>query len=652
MLCPACSNETKDSDKDSEASKLLAELSAKGDFNTALRAIDSLEQAGSISTKSAHRSRGACYLYLGDPKQSEEWFRRSYDIPPKTKDDSINHILASHMLSNILMRSGKHEEVLRILLPAIKMAEQRPIGETYMNMLFTLGQCQYHLNKADEGKKSLEKAAEIGKSMMSKDSTGHAALNMLENCYNTSTLFPQSPDTAMNWLSRSKEALDTYARNPNARQAQLPILRAYILQLKACLQHKLGQTAQAEKTFAEYLASDFYHTDEGMIAGAEYLYLKGDWARAADHYEYVDTLFHHRSMEVTLDNIKEWILPRYLSNANAGRTAKTIAIGRELCQMLDTAITAAKRDKAAELATVYETQEKEAQIARQQAELSHQRIIGLIVAIILLTVFFIVYTLVRHRAARRLAEMKAAQERIESELRIAHDIQMSMVPSVFPEHQGLDMYASMTPAKEVGGDLYGYLLKDDKLYFALGDVSGKGVPASLFMAQATRLFLTLAKQGMKPAEICTRMNDALSGDDNESGMFVTFWLGLADLTTGHLEYCNAGHNPPIIADGDSQPEFLEMIPNAPIGLFPGLDYEGEQIDNIKGRTLFIYTDGLNEAENRQQEQFGDDRLLESLRNIRFSSARQLIDSLKTQVETHRDGADPNDDLTMMCLHID
>lgn len=124
----------------------------------------------------------------------------------------------------------------------------------------------------------------------------------------------------------------------------------------------------------------------------------------------------------------------------------------------------------------------------------------------------------------------------------------------------------MTPAKEVGGDLYGYLLQGDKLYVAVGDVSGKGVPASLFMAQATRLFQTMAKQGMMPAEICTHMNDALSGDDNENGMFVTFWLGLVDLQTGHLNYCNAGHNPPIIGGGDHHGDFLDMIPNAPIGL--------------------------------------------------------------------------------------
>ena len=268
-----------------------------------------------------------------------------------------------------------------------------------------------------------------------------------------------------------------------------------------------------------------------------------------------------------------------------------------------------------------------------------------------------------------MAEMRAAQERIENELKIARDIQMSMVPSTFPERKGLDMYASMTPAKEVGGDLYGYVVHGSRLYFAVGDVSGKGVPASLFMAQATRLFMTLAKQDMMPAEICTRMNDALSGNDNESGMFVTMFLGLIDLQTGHLDFCNAGHNPPIMQSDKREVisdkretttdhsslityHFLEMKPNAPIGLWPGLEYEGEEIESIKGRLLFIYTDGLNEAENTAQEQFGDDRLLDILRNTHFDNARQVIESLQAEVEQHRNGAEPNDDLTMMCLRVD
>jgi sigma-B regulation protein RsbU (phosphoserine phosphatase) len=279
--------------------------------------------------------------------------------------------------------------------------------------------------------------------------------------------------------------------------------------------------------------------------------------------------------------------------------------------------------------------------------------------------FFITYTLHKRESTHRLEvahtklqqaydkleETTAAKERIESELRIARDIQMSMVPNIFPNHEGLDMHASMSPAKEVGGDLYGYLLMGDNLYFALGDVSGKGVPASLFMAQATRLFRTLATQGMMPAEICTRMNDALSGEDNQSGMFVTFFLGLLNLKTGNLHYCNAGHNPPIIGGGEHHGDFLEVLPNAPIGLWPGLEYQGEELESVRKRPLFIYTDGLNEAEDTEQNQFGDDRLLDILRHTHFDSAKQVIETLQAAVEQHRNGAEPNDDLTMMCIRI-
>ena len=255
------------------------------------------------------------------------------------------------------------------------------------------------------------------------------------------------------------------------------------------------------------------------------------------------------------------------------------------------------------------------------------------------------------RYIEELKDTTAQKASIESELNVANSIQMSMLPNVFTDREGLDMYASMTPAKEVGGDLYGYLLKDDNLYFCLGDVSGKGVPASLFMAQVTRLFRTLANQQLSPSDICTHMNDALSGDENPTNMFVTLFVGMVDLTSGHLSFCNAGHNPPVIGGGEHHGDFLEMKPNFPIGVLPGLEFEGEEIESIKGRALFIYTDGLNEAENREHEQFGDERLLDILRNTHFDSARQVIETLAAEVEKHREGADPNDDLTMMCLRI-
>jgi serine phosphatase RsbU (regulator of sigma subunit) len=243
----------------------------------------------------------------------------------------------------------------------------------------------------------------------------------------------------------------------------------------------------------------------------------------------------------------------------------------------------------------------------------------------------------------QLEETTTAKERIESELRIARNIQMSMVPQTFPKRSDLDLYGLMTPAKEVGGDLYDFLIIDNQLYFCVGDVSGKGVPASLFMAQAIRLFRALAKQRRKPKDIATRLNDELS-ENNDNGMFVTMFIGEADLTTGHLYFCNAGHNPPLI-DG----EFIDVESNAPIGLWPEADFVGEEADNIKGKLLFVYTDGLNEAEDHTQTQYGDERLQQLLRQMKGRTARQVVDTFSQMVATHRNGAEPNDDLTMLAI---
>jgi serine phosphatase RsbU (regulator of sigma subunit) len=135
-------------------------------------------------------------------------------------------------------------------------------------------------------------------------------------------------------------------------------------------------------------------------------------------------------------------------------------------------------------------------------------------------------------------------------------------------------------------------------------------------------------------------------------MFVTMFIGLVNLQSGHLDFCNAGHNPPVVGGDEHGGTFLQVEPNAPIGLWPGLEYQGEEIENVKNRPLFLYTDGLNEAENPEKQLFGDDRLLEVLRETRYVSSRQVIERLQSAVEEHRDGAEPNDDLTMLCLKIE
>lgn len=258
----------------------------------------------------------------------------------------------------------------------------------------------------------------------------------------------------------------------------------------------------------------------------------------------------------------------------------------------------------------------------------------------------------------QMSELKsttAAKERVEGELNIARNIQMSMIPKVFPpypDRTDIDIYAFMRPAKEVGGDLYDFFLAGNKFYFTLGDVSGKGVPAALFMAVSRSIFRTIAQPAGQPDLIVRGMNAAISSD-NEENMFVTLFVGILDLNTGLLSYCNAGHNPPVImrADG-SNTDFLQIEgrKNLPIGLFEDAPYDKHELQLYSHDTLFIYTDGLTEAENSKAELYSDPRLVNLLRNVgSHIPMRDLLDNVLADVEAHAAGAAQSDDLTMMAM---
>ena len=245
----------------------------------------------------------------------------------------------------------------------------------------------------------------------------------------------------------------------------------------------------------------------------------------------------------------------------------------------------------------------------------------------------------------------ANKERIESELRIARGIQMGMIPKIFPpfpERDDLALAARLLPAKEVGGDLYDFFIEDEKLYFIIGDVSGKGIPASLVMAVTCRLFRSAASHLDKPEEIITSLNDSLA-DGNELNMFCTAFLGVLDLKTGHLRYCNAGHNAPLIIGATGRVLPLDVVPNLPLGLFGGFPYEGQELQLDKQMMIYLFTDGVNEAENNQKELFGDLRLAALLKRNASQEPSDIIDATFAEVSSHADGAEQSDDITVMCI---
>ena len=250
----------------------------------------------------------------------------------------------------------------------------------------------------------------------------------------------------------------------------------------------------------------------------------------------------------------------------------------------------------------------------------------------------------------RLKNARESREKIESELKIASGIQMSMLPKTFPtypERSDLDLYGSLTPAKEVGGDLFDFFIRDTRLFFCIGDVSGKGVPASLVMAVTRSLFRSASTHESNPGRIVAHINNAIS-DGNDTNMFVTFFLGILDLHDGHLRYCNAGHNAPLLlTEGDSRP--IDVQPNVPLGVMEGLKFATQERTIPQGSTLFLFTDGLTEAEDIRNELFGDQRLEDATRQIAPLSAREQVESVIESVREHVVDAPQSDDLTILCI---
>ncbi len=254
------------------------------------------------------------------------------------------------------------------------------------------------------------------------------------------------------------------------------------------------------------------------------------------------------------------------------------------------------------------------------------------------------------------------QTRIDSELRIARDIQLKMLPMTyppFPNRSDLDIYGSLVPAREVGGDMYDFFIRDEKLFFCIGDVSGKGVPAAMLMASTHSLFRAFSSHGNDPAQIMYRINESAC-QGNNSNMFVTIFIGVLNLQTGQLCYCNAGHDRPIVINSNGI-SMLDAKPHLPVGIFDDMHYETEESVLTPNSMMFLYTDGLTEAmaplpatdhnaETVRHNLFGIERVMSNLQHHEAQiSAKQLLDSINMAVNNFVGDAEQSDDLTMLAI---
>lgn len=254
---------------------------------------------------------------------------------------------------------------------------------------------------------------------------------------------------------------------------------------------------------------------------------------------------------------------------------------------------------------------------------------------------------------RNLTETTAAKERIQSELKVATNIQASLLPRIFPAfptHHEFDVFASMVPAKEVGGDFYDFFFIDDKsLCFLIADVSDKGVPAALYMMVAKTLLKSEGQRLKEPARILESVNRTLAMD-NDACMFATVFLAILNTSTGELLFSNAGHNPPLLMSAGGA-RYLTMQPGLMIGPIEDTVYTTESIMLQPGDTLFLYTDGVTEAKNLQDQLYGESRLQAAFQNVADADLKEIIAHISADVAKHANSAPQSDDITMLALRI-
>jgi hypothetical protein len=256
---------------------------------------------------------------------------------------------------------------------------------------------------------------------------------------------------------------------------------------------------------------------------------------------------------------------------------------------------------------------------------------------------------------RTLGQLKTeieARERLEAELRIARNIQSSMLPRVFPpfpSRKDFDLYAIMEPAKEVGGDFYDFFLLDEnKLCVLVGDVSGKGIPAALLMALSKTLLRNEVMRGYRTSETLARVNNALCADNQEC-MFLTVLCLILNTRTGEAEYCSAGHNPPLVRLSDGVLHFLDAEPGLLIGFEENFRWESRPFRFRPGDIIFLYTDGVTEAENSKQEPFSEERFRASVSGLRSVDLSEIVNGVRKEITRHIQGQPQSDDITLLAL---
>ena len=651
-----------------EATNMINMASEAKDYERVLSLADSLEKAGKISKGESNYWQGYADYQMGDREQAKSFWQEVIKVTENSTDanDLVYYAKSASYLTSQLCRYAEYAAALYTALPVINRLEKIECDTTsdYTNLLVFAGCCKVYFDKKDStATDMLERAYRLHINHIRQNASKTAYRDAMAGIINIAYIwnYVKGYEEGLTWTERMgdlmKEYKTQYADDKNYIDKQW----ARYLIFHATSLEGVGRHDEAEKAYEEYRQTRFADTREGWTDANDYLTVAQRWEEAADNYFNILEYLQKDLTIYSLDNIQRYLLKKYRAHQMLDQEELGNMTARQICEVLDSAITNNRHLDASELQSIHE---RDMEIVAAEASSARQRQIYTGLVVVLLIIAFTVYSVFRHRANLRLRkaheklkvaydqleETTAQKAAIESDLRIASDIQMGMLPEKFPtraDRDDVQLYASLTPAKEVGGDLFDFYFRDEKLFFCIGDVSGKGVPASLFMAVTRSAFRTVSAHESMPNHIVGSINKTIA-DMNKNNMFVTLFVGVLDLPTGQMLYCNAGHDAPLLV-GAGVGE-LPCDSNIPVGFMPEWEYTLQEAEIYTGTTIFLFTDGLTEAMNIENEEFQMDRIndvaVKALAQQQ-QEPHQLIALMTDAVHQFVGDAEQSDDLTMM-----
>ncbi|MBQ8989118.1 MAG: serine/threonine-protein phosphatase [Prevotella sp.] len=654
-------------EQNQKAENLLEKAHKARNYQLLLTLADSLEATGELSTAKANYWRGYASDRMNRKRMAEFYWKASVEGAANSTSESSTDIYAksASRLVNLLTVRGDYESALKVAEPAVARLEKLECDSTsdYINLLIYIGCCQAGIGKAGEATSDgFERAYQ--KHLDNIDKTHldgaykDAIAGLINIAYACNTI--GNYKEAINWTDKFGKLIGEYEQRLDANSDYIDKQVARFDIYKAIALEKLDEKEEAAKVYEAFKETEFSKTPEGRINANDYLTAAGRWDEAADNYSSLDALLNKQEAGYSIDDIQNLMLKKYQANLLAGRRDSALAVSLQISNALDNAFAQAKKIDEEEQATIVKKVE---QMTEQQAEEARNKYYILVAALVGVLLCFLGYIFFRRHGnqklqeayedlqddCRLLEENTAKKERIETERRIAHSVQENLVPQALPKYPKLGLHALFTPGNGISSDLYDTIIRDDKLYFCVGNAADNSIQTSILANIAWSLFRTAAALEDAPERIMSVINQGIA-KEGQINRGVTLFVGILDLKTWVLSYCNAGHDTPLLLLGDEVSP-LEVEPNKPVGSVYGWEFIPQETTIAPGTMFFLYSNGLTKVRSKDHKQYGEKRVRgEALQAMKLHpSPEPFIDSMHEAIEKYIGDTPQDYDMTMLVI---